>query len=203
MCLPRLLPRVIPLIPRHLLTGEAHGLVFLLRHHKNQLIVSNWYIFEVCGFFFPPWCGPQSNISSGLKSSRCLASKNEFFLLLLTHRNYHVFYYLLLGVSEEERQEFQLKQPEDYFYLNQVNSPEPRPQTLPLFPMGCLHARRSEAVCLGPLWPPDRLQGGGIKGPIHSLCPEPCPTSPSQNHSCTPPLLAQKRPECSQLCFSA
>ncbi|EPY88458.1 myosin IXB isoform 2-like protein [Camelus ferus] len=33
--------------------------------------------------------------------------------------NYHVFYYLLLGVSEEERQEFQLKQPEDYFYLNQ------------------------------------------------------------------------------------
>uniref|UniRef100_A0A2K5NPJ3 Myosin IXB n=1 Tax=Cercocebus atys TaxID=9531 RepID=A0A2K5NPJ3_CERAT len=36
-------------------------------------------------------------------------------------RNYHVFYYLLLGVSEEERREFQLKQPEDYFYLNQHN----------------------------------------------------------------------------------
>ncbi|XP_007943648.2 unconventional myosin-IXb [Orycteropus afer afer] len=35
--------------------------------------------------------------------------------------NYHVFYYLLLGVSEEERQEFQLRQPEDYFYLNQHN----------------------------------------------------------------------------------
>ncbi|EHB15878.1 Myosin-IXb [Heterocephalus glaber] len=35
--------------------------------------------------------------------------------------NYHVFYYLLLGVSEGERQEFQLKQPEDYFYLNQHN----------------------------------------------------------------------------------
>ncbi|XP_057564714.1 unconventional myosin-IXb isoform X4 [Hippopotamus amphibius kiboko] len=35
--------------------------------------------------------------------------------------NYHVFYYLLLGVSEEEREEFQLKQPEDYFYLNQHN----------------------------------------------------------------------------------
>uniref|UniRef100_A0A4X1UTL2 Myosin IXB n=1 Tax=Sus scrofa TaxID=9823 RepID=A0A4X1UTL2_PIG len=35
--------------------------------------------------------------------------------------NYHVFYYLLLGVNEEERQEFQLKQPEDYFYLNQHN----------------------------------------------------------------------------------
>ncbi|MEJ1287871.1 myosin IXb [Cricetulus griseus] len=35
--------------------------------------------------------------------------------------NYHVFYYLLLGVSEEERQEFRLKQPQDYFYLNQHN----------------------------------------------------------------------------------
>lgn len=35
-------------------------------------------------------------------------------------RNYHVFYYLLLGVNEEERKEFHLKQPEDYFYLNQV-----------------------------------------------------------------------------------
>lgn len=32
-----------------------------------------------------------------------------------------MFYYLLLGVSEEERKEFHLKQPEDYFYLNQVN----------------------------------------------------------------------------------
>ncbi|KAF1568858.1 UNVERIFIED_CONTAM: Unconventional myosin-IXb, partial [Eudyptes robustus] len=36
-------------------------------------------------------------------------------------RNYHVFYYLLLGVTEEERKEFHLKQPEDYFYLNQHN----------------------------------------------------------------------------------
>uniref|UniRef100_A0A8C6XCU1 Myosin IXB n=1 Tax=Naja naja TaxID=35670 RepID=A0A8C6XCU1_NAJNA len=36
-------------------------------------------------------------------------------------RNYHVFYYLLLGASEEERKEFHLKQPKDYFYLNQHN----------------------------------------------------------------------------------
>ncbi|KAB0406648.1 hypothetical protein E2I00_018654, partial [Balaenoptera physalus] len=88
------------------------------RHYKNRLIVSNLYIVEL---LFPPWPGLQSNISSGLKSSCHSASKNNFFLLILTHRNYHVFYYLLLGVSEEERQEFQLKQPEDYFYLNQHN----------------------------------------------------------------------------------
>ncbi|CAB1314092.1 unnamed protein product [Coregonus sp. 'balchen'] len=34
--------------------------------------------------------------------------------------NYHVFYYLLVGASEEERKEFKLLQPEDYLYLKQV-----------------------------------------------------------------------------------
>ena len=63
-----------------------------------------------------------------------------------------MFYYLLLGVSEEERQEFQLKQPEDYFYLNQVNSPETQPQMQTLFPTGSLRAAGgAEAVRLGPL----------------------------------------------------
>lgn len=70
--------------------------------------------------------------------------------LILARRNYHVFYYLLLGVNEEERQEFQLKQPEDYFYLNQVNSLD-QPQTPPLFPADCLHAaggQRPSALAL-------------------------------------------------------
>uniref|UniRef100_A0A8C8HH50 Myosin IXB n=1 Tax=Oncorhynchus tshawytscha TaxID=74940 RepID=A0A8C8HH50_ONCTS len=35
--------------------------------------------------------------------------------------NYHVFYYLLVGASEEERREFKLLQPEDYLYLKQQN----------------------------------------------------------------------------------
>lgn len=38
----------------------------------------------------------------------------------LTFRNYHVFYYLLLGATEEEQKEFSLLQPEDYLYLTQV-----------------------------------------------------------------------------------
>ncbi|XP_045155193.1 unconventional myosin-IXb [Echinops telfairi] len=49
-----------------------------------------------------------------LEKSRLVSQEKD-------ERNYHVFYYLLLGVSKEERQEFQLKQPEDYFYLNQHN----------------------------------------------------------------------------------
>ena len=35
-------------------------------------------------------------------------------------RNYHVFYYLLAGASEQERESLNLSQPQDFFYLNQV-----------------------------------------------------------------------------------
>lgn len=35
-------------------------------------------------------------------------------------RNYHVFYYLLMGASKEEREEFHLLRPQDYLYLKQV-----------------------------------------------------------------------------------
>ncbi|KAK2087629.1 Unconventional myosin-IXb [Saguinus oedipus] len=65
---------------------------------------------------------------AGLSACRSIAVVEKYLLeksRLVSQekdeRNYHVFYYLLLGVSEEERREFQLKQPEDYFYLNQHN----------------------------------------------------------------------------------
>ena len=35
-------------------------------------------------------------------------------------RNYHVFYYLLVGAAKEEQKELRLLQPRDYLYLNQV-----------------------------------------------------------------------------------
>lgn len=38
----------------------------------------------------------------------------------VTCRNYHVFYYLLMGASRDEQEEFHLLKPQDYFYLNQV-----------------------------------------------------------------------------------
>lgn len=38
----------------------------------------------------------------------------------MTYRNYHVFYYLLMGASRDEQEEFHLLQPQDYYYLNQV-----------------------------------------------------------------------------------
>ncbi|MXQ93468.1 hypothetical protein E5288_WYG021071 [Bos mutus] len=74
----------------------------------------------------------ESGIVRGAVVEKYLLEKSRLVSQEKDERNYHVFYYLLLGVSEEERREFQLKQPEDYFYLNQVNSLKPQPQTRPL-----------------------------------------------------------------------
>ncbi|XP_049733295.1 unconventional myosin-IXb isoform X3 [Elephas maximus indicus] len=63
----------------------------------------------------------ESGIVRGAVVEKYLLEKSRLVSQEKDERNYHVFYYLLLGVNEEERQEFQLRQPEDYFYLNQHN----------------------------------------------------------------------------------
>lgn len=49
-----------------------------------------------------------------------LVGKASDDLHVCLSRNYHVFYYLLAGASEEERKAFHLKKPEEYHYLSQV-----------------------------------------------------------------------------------
>ena len=49
------------------------------------------------------------------KSRICCQAKNE--------RNYHVFYYLLAGASESEKNSLALLPPHKYHYLNQVSQP--------------------------------------------------------------------------------
>ena len=44
-------------------------------------------------------------------------------------RNYHVFYYLLAGASEEERKAFHLLKPEECHYLTQEGSPHTHTHT--------------------------------------------------------------------------
>ncbi|XP_017953136.1 unconventional myosin-IXb isoform X4 [Xenopus tropicalis] len=63
----------------------------------------------------------ESGIVRGAVVEKYLLEKSRLVSQEKNERNYHVFYYLLLGASEEERKEFKLKQPEDYFYLNQNN----------------------------------------------------------------------------------
>ncbi|XP_042297849.1 unconventional myosin-IXb-like [Sceloporus undulatus] len=63
----------------------------------------------------------ENGIVRGAVVEKYLLEKSRLVSREKNERNYHVFYYLLLGVSAEERKEFHLKQPEDYFYLNQHN----------------------------------------------------------------------------------
>ncbi|XP_039371333.1 unconventional myosin-IXb isoform X9 [Mauremys reevesii] len=63
----------------------------------------------------------ENGIVRGAVVEKYLLEKSRLVSQEKDERNYHVFYYLLLGVSEEERKEFHLKKPEDYFYLNQHN----------------------------------------------------------------------------------
>ncbi|XP_068090242.1 unconventional myosin-IXb isoform X3 [Hyperolius riggenbachi] len=63
----------------------------------------------------------ESGIVRGAVVEKYLLEKSRLVSQEKNERNYHVFYYMLLGASEEERNSFQLKQPEDYFYLNQSN----------------------------------------------------------------------------------
>ncbi|KAM5237945.1 unconventional myosin-IXb [Ctenodactylus gundi] len=63
----------------------------------------------------------ESGVVRGAVVEKYLLEKSRLVSQEKDERNYHVFYYLLLGVSKEERQEFQLQQPKDYFYLNQHN----------------------------------------------------------------------------------
>ncbi|XP_043358563.1 unconventional myosin-IXb isoform X14 [Dermochelys coriacea] len=63
----------------------------------------------------------ENGIVRGAVVEKYLLEKSRLVSQEKDERNYHVFYYLLLGVSEEERKEFHLQQPEDYFYLNQHN----------------------------------------------------------------------------------
>uniref|UniRef100_A0A672V2S6 Myosin IXB n=1 Tax=Strigops habroptila TaxID=2489341 RepID=A0A672V2S6_STRHB len=63
----------------------------------------------------------ENGIVRGAVVEKYLLEKSRLVSQEKDERNYHVFYYLLLGANEEERKEFHLKQPEDYFYLNQHN----------------------------------------------------------------------------------
>ncbi|XP_051551345.1 unconventional myosin-IXb isoform X3 [Myxocyprinus asiaticus] len=62
-----------------------------------------------------------SGVVRGAVVEKYLLEKSRLVSREKNERNYHVFYYLLVGASEEERREFKLLQPEQYFYLKQQN----------------------------------------------------------------------------------
>ena len=62
----------------------------------------------------------KKNICDGAYVEKYLLEKSRLVYQEHNERNYHVFYYLLAGASEEERLAFHLKQPEEYHFLNQI-----------------------------------------------------------------------------------
>uniref|UniRef100_A0A8C9WKJ7 Myosin IXA n=1 Tax=Scleropages formosus TaxID=113540 RepID=A0A8C9WKJ7_SCLFO len=61
----------------------------------------------------------ESGTVRGAYVEKYLLEKSRLVYQEHNERNYHVFYYLLAGASEEERNAFHLKKPEEYHYLNQ------------------------------------------------------------------------------------
>uniref|UniRef100_A0A8C9SWN5 Myosin IXA n=1 Tax=Scleropages formosus TaxID=113540 RepID=A0A8C9SWN5_SCLFO len=61
----------------------------------------------------------ESGTVRGAYVEKYLLEKSRLVYQEHNERNYHVFYYLLAGASEEERAAFHLKKPEEYHYLNQ------------------------------------------------------------------------------------
>ncbi|XP_029577717.1 unconventional myosin-IXAa [Salmo trutta] len=62
----------------------------------------------------------ESGTVRGAYVEKYLLEKSRLVYQEHNERNYHVFYYLLAGASEEERSAFHLKKPEEYHYLNQM-----------------------------------------------------------------------------------
>ncbi|KAK2853741.1 hypothetical protein Q5P01_006402 [Channa striata] len=62
----------------------------------------------------------ESGTVRGAYVEKYLLEKSRLVFQEHNERNYHVFYYLLAGASEEERKAYHLKKPEEYHYLSQM-----------------------------------------------------------------------------------
>lgn len=65
-----------------------------------------------------------SGLITGAKTTEYLLEKSRIVTQALDERNYHVFYELLAGLSDQEKEKYGLQTPDKYFYLNQGGSSE-------------------------------------------------------------------------------
>uniref|UniRef100_A0A8D3AEH9 Myosin IXA n=1 Tax=Scophthalmus maximus TaxID=52904 RepID=A0A8D3AEH9_SCOMX len=69
----------------------------------------------------------ESGTVRGAYVEKYLLEKSRLVYQEHNERNYHVFYYLLAGSSEDERAAFHLKKPEEYHYLSQMTKTSHQP----------------------------------------------------------------------------
>jgi myosin XV len=62
-----------------------------------------------------------SGLIIGAKISEYLLEKSRIVSQAADERNYHVFYEMLTGLSDESKQKYGLLDANKYFYLNQVS----------------------------------------------------------------------------------
>ncbi|KAM6937029.1 unconventional myosin-IXa-like [Xenentodon cancila] len=67
----------------------------------------------------------ESGTVRGAYVEKYLLEKSRLVYQEHNERNYHVFYYLLAGATEEEKKTFHLLRPEEYHYLNQSIDEDP------------------------------------------------------------------------------
>ena len=67
------------------------------------------------------WCIPRcSTVFHSAIVEQYLLEKSRIVSQARNERNYHVFYYLLQGAEDAERESLWLERSQDYYYLNQV-----------------------------------------------------------------------------------
>lgn len=86
-----------------------------------------FFFYIILLFLFQCECGETTPVGCNINTTGLFGGMNVLILFsellfYLSHRNYHVFYYLLVGATDEERKEYKLLQPENYNYLKQVST---------------------------------------------------------------------------------
>lgn len=61
-----------------------------------------------------------SGVITGARTIDYLLEKSRIVTQAQDERNYHVFYELLAGLSDQEKEKYGLQTADKYFYLNQV-----------------------------------------------------------------------------------
>jgi myosin-15 len=64
-----------------------------------------------------------SSIITGCRITEYLLEKSRIVTQNSSERNYHVFYELLEGLSQEQKEKYGLLSADKYFYLNQGSTP--------------------------------------------------------------------------------
>lgn len=92
----------------------------MLQLEKENYLIFYIDIFQSLESFYLFYLFKHSGLIIGAKISDYLLEMSRIVSQVNDERNYHVFYELLAGLSEDEKLKYGLLDANNYFYLNQV-----------------------------------------------------------------------------------